>query len=1146
MGTVSFNYKINENGVWTSKHISHQPTLKTIFADGNGPLLDGKFTSMSGASYTYPYTGYAGTYGNSIIYYKEGTIDGVMTSLFGKGIGSGYRYFENNNSEDNEFIVEVELPTDDAQYPFVCMETDNTVVYVDHITHNTSGQYKGYIKSFLNGNHVFVPYLTNEELQELIYTIDVVVYDKTLNTRYDRILYCINASGAACRFGAPDAKLVITGLFLEDYNPKYVCNSVNNSNYVNNLTDNNDMLQYGDGEAEYNSNPGTISCMMITYQTGMYTNNDGYNEYFTPCTIDGQPYDIHDVYANMYNSNSDFALKNDTAEWPGVSKTLEYYYIGGVISGDYPSDTHYAYSTSYQYNLEYQNLYNLGLNALYDSDNNKYHIGNCIANYAVPEPQPELPDPEPVEDYTPEWNPYNEPENPQDNPPTPEPEVDNTVLDDINGLINGRDNDNNYQDEEQTGSDGNPAYITDTDLVNVSWVGSNWSIYFGNIDTIAKLRDDLTQIIGSGFDKAALALDDNYNVTDVIYKVIQLPFKYTSIMQWLEDTYGAAHGWEQAVPCYNNTPLCSELAWVGSFDNWKALTAARFIRANGDINDGQQTTSVLQTIFNILTPGLQTMKLKTRFLPITKTANTYPRILNRLVPIDYGTITIKRIFGNYLDFTDVNYSIELPTGLIINLDNQLLWRRSGDGSEHDECDLKIDGYLDMESGDVLITIYANGDKIHQTTINIAFERTLYGKDDMEALRNIVKGLFGVTKGIARLASVPSQITSGKMNSTSTSGRVNNVSEGDDLLNSGNANMKITQHNSEFARYAIHGALGDVIQGNHDLTQLWSGSPNVQMAQAEITGAVKGVANQLPVLRYDYPEIITPRESYSGVVGSWDSDFKYEEEFGLPSCTTKIGRGFNQFSNISYMKSEWCYNYKITELAALKKSLMSGFYIYSLDNCYIEPKLAFESLFWDNRDTSHRKSFVSESFPNRVILRNVSNYYRRYIDRYIIARNNINIYQSITEDYISDCVVLDDQDIEHPVLKISSEIWNYQNEVAWYGRIYNIVKYEQNIGHYVTLYLEEDYITTWFYFFIIKGLITRSTSYYINDLADNLPKTVRRIVKTKIFDNLKNDIGVTLCAASACPYKNKAMLDSDPEWVGITTIQHDPDWTPPSS
>lgn len=1144
MGTVSFNYKVLEytpvQGYhMVEKHVENQPTLKTIFADGNGQLFDGKFTTMEGSSYTYPYTGYAGTYGNSVIKFTESTVEGIKTSLFGKGIGNGFKYFENNNTEQNKFIEKIPLPLDTNDYPIDVFETDNTRITVLSVVKNSATGYTGYVSGEYNGTLYFRKEYTSEDLNNLINKLNVRVYDKTLNTYFDKEVFCLDAAGTVARFGDRTANLIISGLFLEDYNPKYVCHNVTNSNYVTDLTDNNDMLQYSNEEIGYDSSPGTISCITLTYQSDRYSYNNGYDEFFSEATIDGNS--PEKLYNLMYDNTSDFKLDETKSEWPGVQKYVDYLNAGADITDpDWPiPNCKYAYETRYEFNISYIDLAQLELNA--KLDNGKYHIGNCIANYAVPEPQPELPDPEPVEDYTPEWNPYNEPENPQDNPPSPEPEVDNTVLDDINGLINGRDNDNNYQDEEQTGSDGNPAYITDTDLVNVSWVGSNWSIYFGNIDTIAKLRDDLTQIIGSGFDKAALALDDNYNVTDVIYKVIQLPFKYTSIMQWLEDTYGAARGWEQAVPCYNNTPLCSELAWVGSFDNWKAVTAARFVRANGDINDGQQTTSVLQTIFNLLTPGLQTMKLKTRFLPITKTANTYPRILNRLVPINYGTITIKRIFGNYLDFTEVNYIIELPTGLIVNLDNQLLWRSSGNGSELDECELKIDGYLDMESGDVLVTIYANGDKIHQTTINIAFERTLYGKDDMEALRNIVKGLFGVTKGIARLSALPSNFSRSSANTSTTESYdvTSGITKNTDYFNK----RYDSTHNAESAKYSANGAIGDVLQGNHYLAQLWSGSPNVQMAQAEITGAVKGVANQLPVLRYDYPEIITPRESYSGVVGSWDSDFKYEEEFGLPACTTKIGRGFNQFSNITYMKSEWCYNYKVTELAALKKSLLSGFYIYSLDNCYIEPKLAFESLFWDNRDSSHRKSFVSESFPNRVILRNVSNYYRRYIDRYIIARNNINIYQGITEDYISDCVVLDDQDIEHPVLKISSEIWNYQNEVAWYGRIYNIVKYEQNIGHYVTLYLEEDYITTWFYFFIIKGLITRSTSYYINDLADNLPKTVRRIVKTKIFDNLKNDIGVTLCAASACPYKTKAMLDSDPEWVGITTIQHDPDWSP---
>lgn len=837
----------------------------------------------------------------------------------------------------------------------------------------------------------------------------------------------------------------------------------------------------------------------------------------------------------------------------------------------------------------------------------------AVATYILIPKDPDDPEDEP-EEYEGEPNIPELPEDPTEQPPTPPTPTPQDFLEAITGYLDGKEGESNLEEEEEKDSDIEEPYNGRTNLNVVAQSGSNWNLIIGNLDTIADLKDRLLQVLGSNYDKALLLVDQSYDVENVINRIIQLPFTVTYIRDQLINMYGSSI--VSGCPCHNEIPLCSELGLIQgnsemtAKEAYASLVANRLGNTAADLTFQNGTLSGIKAWFNLIkgvsVPTSGVLQVATHFSPITHTAITYPISRYRFVPIDYGEVEFKKIFGNALDYTEVNYTLELPTGIKIALDPQLLFRNPTNGSEANTTVLHVQGMLDLETGDILITVTANDDMIIQTTINVAMERSIYGKDQTQALRNIGTSIMDMVRISAGMLPsmnyVKSDVGSGtssvtgsynigvteaqssrngwqKSNSTGshridTAGWHQAIKPGDNYTTAwyepedkfseptmskgasmyeggGSSNQNSTSMSSSAEQHSSNtvsnskvmnrglsaGPVIDIMKGaTESLARSATGVPYVNLSSAQPGGAVRLLANQLPILHYDYPEIITPRINQS-YYNPWEYPYKYEEEYGLNALTTKVGKGFNRYMSITNVSIGW-YSWSHEELSGFTSSLLHGFYIYDEANIY--PKNSIYGQMFGNkyvydettgRPTNNRVDLYSEQ-TGYITLLNIFSEYERYVDRLLLGSTAT---QGGNINYCYKCDIYKTENIDTPVIEVDQSIYTHQNTALWCGRVYHVVGVDYLPGHIVRLYLEEDYLTTWYYLAIVKGIIDRSTSYPINNLHNEFPKTVRRIYKKIIFDDLQSKLGVAVVAATPNPCATKEDLilkgyDIAKDWV----------------
>ena len=115
----------------------------------------------------------------------------------------------------------------------------------------------------------------------------------------------------------------------------------------------------------------------------------------------------------------------------------------------------------------------------------------------------------------------------------------------------------------------------------------------------------------------------------------------------------------------------------------------------------------------------------------------YLQILNRFKIIDLGTVTIERVFNNYLDYTETKYTLNLPYAAgKIELDPDYLFmngRISGT--------VKLIGCIDFDTGELSITVQLNKQLYYQTTVNIAVDRLATVNDNLATPLAISKAVM---------------------------------------------------------------------------------------------------------------------------------------------------------------------------------------------------------------------------------------------------------------------------------------------------------------------------------------------------------------------------------------------------------------------
>ena len=126
---------------------------------------------------------------------------------------------------------------------------------------------------------------------------------------------------------------------------------------------------------------------------------------------------------------------------------------------------------------------------------------------------------------------------------------------------------------------------------------------------------------------------------------------------------------------------------------------------------------------------------------IWPTADYFTELVNRFYPFELGNHTIQKVFNNYLDYK-ASYTLVLPYGAgEVEIDPDFLFLNSNEGN------VKITGYLDVDTGILIIKVDVNNQLYYETSVNVACDISIYGNDQLKMVSAVTKlALAGV--GIA--------------------------------------------------------------------------------------------------------------------------------------------------------------------------------------------------------------------------------------------------------------------------------------------------------------------------------------------------------------------------------------------------------------
>lgn len=146
--------------------------------------------------------------------------------------------------------------------------------------------------------------------------------------------------------------------------------------------------------------------------------------------------------------------------------------------------------------------------------------------------------------------------------------------------------------------------------------------------------------------------------------------------------------------------------------------------------------------------GPVTMKFDGDAPSSDKIIHYYNRLVNRFVTINLGTITIEKVFNNYLDYVS-KYTVYLPFGAgTVNIDPNKLF-------DVGRVNAKIDltGILDFDVGSLTIVVQVNSQIYYETTVNIAVDTVINagrgGIEIAKAVGSLTLGLSGAAIGMQR-------------------------------------------------------------------------------------------------------------------------------------------------------------------------------------------------------------------------------------------------------------------------------------------------------------------------------------------------------------------------------------------------------------
>lgn len=399
----------------------------------------------------------------------------------------------------------------------------------------------------------------------------------------------------------------------------------------------------------------------------------------------------------------------------------------------------------------------------------------------------------------------------------------------------------------------------------------NFCNYVGTEARIRELIDDIFALTDSGA-KKLLALSNSWEPAGVICRILELPFN----VNWLFQN----ENFIEAAPAIGDKVLTWEDKTFANYSEYEAYSAF----ANSmTIDEWRDSNSLFN---NVMTYS------KIKWIGQLDKIKYYSLANKRFFDIPYGERVITRLCGDSDDFTDTKYMLQLPGSEPISLAPSLLFRNTETGEPAKQCTLKIAGVLDIDSGDVLINVTADGNMILETSINVAIERTAGEQSSVNQLRALVTAVANTAAAVGGFI-IGSVVPSGGMmealkgeKSTLAYTKAFNQFDADSILSSTDSSVAKLPYNYQKARQYYQNpnpsnALSSVAGGwlNPDLyfkNQETVGSANP-------SGSVKIIANHLPILDIYYPIRRIPE--------GW------KEARGYTAATNEVGIGFNKYGVI---------------------------------------------------------------------------------------------------------------------------------------------------------------------------------------------------------------------------------------------------------
>lgn len=125
-------------------------------------------------------------------------------------------------------------------------------------------------------------------------------------------------------------------------------------------------------------------------------------------------------------------------------------------------------------------------------------------------------------------------------------------------------------------------------------------------------------------------------------------------------------------------------------------------------------------------------------------ARYYKEIVNRFYPLDLGTVNIQKVFNNYLDYTDTIYKLNLPYGAgIVELDPNILFNVG-----IVTANIKLKGYLDFDTGMLIIKVIVNNQLYYETSVNVAVDRVAIANSNAAVQSFFAKATLGIASAVA--------------------------------------------------------------------------------------------------------------------------------------------------------------------------------------------------------------------------------------------------------------------------------------------------------------------------------------------------------------------------------------------------------------